>query len=81
MIAFSARIHLITDREEDMKRGALKKRRPISLRIPTLRLNPKEMEALEGSVKILNEEAERLGLLDPMEIEPATIYSAEEGKR
>jgi hypothetical protein len=64
-----------------MKRGAGKKRRQFRVEIVGLRLNPKEMEALEGSVKVLNEEAERLGLLDPMEIEPATIYSAEEEKR
>ncbi|MDP1992540.1 MAG: hypothetical protein Q8K00_16145 [Syntrophales bacterium] len=50
-------------------------------KIPGIRLNVKESEALQAAVKVLNEQNEQLGLLDPLDTEPATIFFAEEGKR
>jgi len=64
-----------------MKKAGAKKSERLILRISGIRLKPKEKEEFKASVKILNEQADRLALLDPMEIEPAMIYSAEEGKR
>jgi hypothetical protein len=51
------------------------------LEISRIKLNSKEMEALQAAVKVLNEQSEQLGLLDPLEVEPAIIFFAEEGKR
>lgn len=62
-----------------MKKAGAKKSERFILRISGIRLKAKEMEAFKASVKILNQQADRLGFLDPMEIEPAMIYSAEEG--
>jgi hypothetical protein len=50
-------------------------------RIPGSRLSAKEREALQAAVKVLNEQNEQLGLLDPLGAEPAIIFVAEEGKR
>lgn len=51
------------------------------LEISRIKLNSKEREALQAAVKVLNEQSEQLGLLDPLEVEPAIIFFAEEGKR
>ena len=49
--------------------------------IPGIVLNAKEREALQAAVKVLNEQNEQLGLLDPLDADPAIIFFAEEGKR
>lgn len=46
-----------------------------------LKLNPQELKTLQPAVKLLNEQAERLGLLDPLDAEPAMIFSAGEEQR
>jgi len=51
------------------------------LEIPGIKLNAKEREALQVAVKVFNEQSERLGLLDPLDAEPAVTFFAEEGKR
>jgi hypothetical protein len=51
------------------------------LEIPGIRMNSREREALQTAVKVLNEQSEQLGLLDPLATEPAIIFFAEEGKR
>jgi len=51
------------------------------LEISRIQLNSKEIEALQVAVKVLNEQSEQLGLLDPLEVEPTIIFFAEEGKR
>jgi hypothetical protein len=51
------------------------------LEIPGIKLNAKEREALQAAVKAFNEQSERLGLLDPLDAEPAVIFFAEEGTR
>ncbi len=50
-------------------------------KIPGIRLNAIEREGLQAAVKVLNEQNEQLGLLDPLDAEPATLFFAEEGKR
>jgi hypothetical protein len=50
-------------------------------RIPGNRLSAKERKALQAAVKVLHQQNERLGLLDPLGAEPATIFVAGEGKR
>ena len=51
------------------------------LEIPGIKLNAKEREALQAAVKVFNEQSERLGLLDPLDAEPAFIFFAEDGTR
>ncbi len=46
-----------------------------------LKLNPQEIKTLQSAVKLLDEQAERLGLLDPLDAEPAMIFFAEEEQR
>jgi hypothetical protein len=43
--------------------------------------NANEREALQAAVKVLNEQNEQLGLLDPLDAEPATLFFAEEAKQ
>lgn len=51
------------------------------LKISRIKLNSKELEALQAAVEVFNEQSEKLGLLDPLEAEPAILFFAEEGKR
>jgi hypothetical protein len=51
------------------------------LEIPGIKLTAKEREALQAAVKIFHEQSEQLGLLDPLDAEPAVIFFAEEGTR
>jgi hypothetical protein len=46
-----------------------------------LKFNPQEIKTLQSAVKLLDEQAERLGLLDPLDAEPAMIFFAEEEKK
>jgi hypothetical protein len=52
-----------------------------TLKIPEITLNAKEQEALQAAVKVLSEQNKQLGLLDPLDAEPATIFFAGEEKR
>jgi hypothetical protein len=67
--------------ETRMEKQRSNKPEKFMLEIPGIRVNSKEMEALQAAVKVLNEQSGQLGLLDPLEAEPAIIFSAEEGKR
>lgn len=49
-------------------------------RIPVFLSNKKEREAFRSSVWQLDEQSDRLGILDPLETEPAVLYSAMEGE-
>jgi len=51
------------------------------LEIPGIKLNAKEIEALQAAGKAFHEQSEQLGLLDPLDAEPAVIFFAEEGTR
>lgn len=46
----------------------------IPQKIPLYKLNPKELKA---SAKIVDEQADRLSLLDPLDNEPALIFMAQ----
>ncbi len=50
-------------------------------KIPGVRMSAKERDALQAAVKVLNEQNEQLGLLDPLDAEPATLFVAGEGKQ
>lgn len=64
-----------------MKKTREKKPEKFILEIPRIKLNSKEMDALQAAVKVLTEQSEQLGLLEPLEAEPAILFFAEEGKR
>jgi len=49
--------------------------------IPGISMNAKEREAFRASVQQLDEQCERLGLLDPAELELAILYSALEEEK
>lgn len=51
------------------------------LEISGQRLTAKERKALQADVKLLNQQADRLGVLDSMDVEPAMIYFPEGRKR
>ena len=61
--------------------GGRTRTRKFILEIPGIKLNAKEREALQAAVKVFHEQSERLGLLDPLDAEPAVIFFAEEGTR
>ena len=64
-----------------MKKRAAKESSHLPVRFPLSFRNKKEREAFLTSVKQLDEQSERLGLMDPIETEPAILYSPGEGKR
>ena len=64
-----------------MQKAAKPKTAEFTLKIPRTTLNAKERQALQSALKVLSEQSEKLGLLDPMEAEPATVFFAEVGKR
>ena len=44
-------------------------------------LSPKEKKALKNSIQVLNNQADALGIMDPLELEPVLIYSLKERKK
>jgi hypothetical protein len=64
-----------------MKKRAVKKSSHLPVRFPLSFRNKKEREAYLASVQQLDEQSNRLGLMDPTETEPAILYSPWEGKR
>jgi hypothetical protein len=48
-----------------------------TLKIPGITLSVKEQASLQSALKVLNEQNEQLGLLDPLDAEPATLFFAE----
>jgi hypothetical protein len=71
----------VSNGELRMKKTREKKPEKFILEIPRIKLNSKEMDALQAAVKVLTEQSEQLGLLEPLEAEPAILFFAEEGKR
>jgi hypothetical protein len=63
--------------EQRMKKAAEPKAEEFTLKIPGIILSAKEQASLEAAVKALNEQNEQLGLLDPLDAEPATLFFAE----
>ena len=46
-------------------------------KIPGITLSAGEQELLQSALKVLKEQNEQLGLLDPLAAEPATLFFAE----
>jgi hypothetical protein len=64
-----------------MKKRVNKKSANQPVRIPLFLSNKKEREVFLASVRQLNEQSDRLGILDPPETEPAILYSPMEEKK
>ena len=64
-----------------MKNRTIKKSSHLPVRFPLPFLNKKEREVFFASVKQLDEQCERLGLMDPIETEPAILYTPREGRK
>jgi hypothetical protein len=64
-----------------MKKRAVKKTPNLPVRFPLSFSNKKEREVYLVSVQQLDEQSDRLGILDPPETEPAILYLPWEGKR
>jgi hypothetical protein len=58
-----------------MKKRGVKKSVNQPVRVPLFLSNKKERETLLASVRQLDEQSDRLGILDPLETEPAILYS------
>lgn len=69
------------EEETRMEKQRGNKTEKFMLEIPGIQVNSREREALQTAVKVLNEQSEQLGLLDPLDAEPAIIFFAEEEKR
>jgi hypothetical protein len=67
--------------EMKMEKQKINRTEKFMLEIPGIRVNVNEREALETAVKVLNEQSNQLGLLDPLDAEPAVIFFAEEENR
>jgi hypothetical protein len=64
-----------------MKKRGVKKSANQPVRAPLFLSNKKEREALLASVRQLDEQSDRLGILDPLETEPAILYSPMEEEK
>jgi hypothetical protein len=64
-----------------MKERAARKSSNLPVRPPLSFSDKKEREAYLVSVQQLDEQSERLGILEPPESEPAILYSPMEEKR
>lgn len=64
-----------------MKKAEPQKLSQRVFKISRVRLKVKEMKTFQASVNLINEQANQLGLLDPLDAEPAIIYFPEEEKR
>jgi hypothetical protein len=64
-----------------MKKPAVSRKTRSSLHLPSILLKKKEEKAFLAAARQLEEEYDRLGLLDPMEIEPAVVYAAREERK
>lgn len=64
-----------------MKKPGIKRSADPWNRIPLSFSNRKEREAFLASVRQLDEQSDRLGVLDPPGTEPAILYSSGEGEK
>jgi hypothetical protein len=67
--------------EQSMQKEAKGRTEEFSLKVQGIKVNAQEKKALQAAVKVLNEQSERLGILDALDAEPATVFFAEERKR
>ncbi|MGE5253371.1 MAG: hypothetical protein ACM3N7_05365 [Planctomycetaceae bacterium] len=61
-----------------MKKRGIKTAAETWVRLPLSFSNSREREAFLASVRQLDEQSDRLGILDPPETEPAVLYSSRE---
>ena len=59
-----------------MKKAAEPNTVESTLKIPGITLSAGEQELLQSALKVLNEQNGQLGLLDPLDAEPATLFFA-----
>ena len=64
-----------------MKERAARELSNLPARFPLSFSNKKEKGAFLAAVHQLDEQSDRLGILDPLETEPAILYSPREGKQ
>jgi hypothetical protein len=64
-----------------MKKRGVKKSANQPVRTPLFLSSKKEREALLASVRQLDEQSDRLGILGPLETEPAVLYSSMEEEK
>jgi hypothetical protein len=64
-----------------MKKRLINQSANLPGRIPVLLSNKKEREAFRSSVRQLDEQSDRLSILDPLETEPAILYSPTEEEK
>jgi hypothetical protein len=57
-----------------MKKPRIRSKRLPEKKINIVKLSPKELKILKASVEFLKEQADRLGLLDPLDTEPAMVF-------
>ena len=63
-----------------MKKAEKPREEEFIAKIPGVRVNAREKKALRAALKVLNEQSRRLGVLDALDAEPATVFCAEEGR-
>jgi hypothetical protein len=71
----------IIRRRAKMKNQAIRKSANQWVRLPLSFSNTGEREAFLTAVRQLDEQTDRLGILDPPETEPAVLYSSREGEK
>ncbi len=64
-----------------MAKKADRRMEAVSMKIRGVRVNAREKKALQAALKLLGEQSERLGILDALDAEPATVFFAKEGKQ
>jgi hypothetical protein len=64
-----------------MKKPEQEEMKEFVLKIPGITLTAQEEEALQAALKVLTSQSDQLGLLDPLDAEPATLFFAEEETR
>ena len=68
------------ERETKMKRK--RTRKPLGgASSPAGNLSPKEKKALKVSIQAANSQADGLGILDALELEPVLVYSLQERRK
>jgi hypothetical protein len=60
---------------------ATKKVQAQKMKGATRQLSPKEKKALQSAIQSVHGQSDRLGLLNPLELEPVLIYSLEERRK
>jgi hypothetical protein len=60
-----------------MKKAAEPKTAESTLKIPGITLSAEEQVSFQSALEVLKEQNEQLGLLDPLDAEPSTLFFTE----